>query len=287
MSSKEVETNPPLVISPNELVFTPSFNRVISNTLKLFNSSKKPVSYKVKTTARKKYCVRPNIGILQPKDTVEVQVLLNSPKDFLSTESEKKDKFQVQSIFLNSDQVEKDLKEVWKGVPENQIIKQKLKCYSLKISESPIFPPTISSTTLEEEKVKDENQLQKPPTIFNKQPQEKQSEQPQIQLEKLLENYPKGSEEILPKITGENNTIELSSEEREEYLKQLEKLKEKVAQLEKEKEETLRKRKIISTDLPPVVTNSNTFQEEQQTQQKMVILMLIVAIISFILGRIL
>lgn len=38
----------------------------------LGNPTDKRVCFKIKTTAPKKYCVRPNSGILEPKDLQEV-----------------------------------------------------------------------------------------------------------------------------------------------------------------------------------------------------------------------
>lgn len=40
--------------------------------MKLKNPSDKKVCFKIKTTAPKKYCVRPNSGVLEPDDTVEI-----------------------------------------------------------------------------------------------------------------------------------------------------------------------------------------------------------------------
>lgn len=86
-------------------------NRVITNILKLTNPNEKSVAFKVKTTAPKRYCVRPNTGLIHPKETVEVQILLNPSKDKPTTLSAK-DKFQVQSFFLKDDQISLDLKEL-------------------------------------------------------------------------------------------------------------------------------------------------------------------------------
>jgi hypothetical protein len=41
------------------------------------NLFSKPIAYKVKTTAKKRYVVRPNTGIIQPNDGVDIQGLLS------------------------------------------------------------------------------------------------------------------------------------------------------------------------------------------------------------------
>ena len=50
---------------PNELVFNGPFTEVTEKAIHLFNVSEKDVCFKVKTTAPRKYCVRPNNGIIE------------------------------------------------------------------------------------------------------------------------------------------------------------------------------------------------------------------------------
>ena len=42
------------------------FTEVVTANLKLSNPSKKRICFKVKTTAPKQYCVRPNNGLIEP-----------------------------------------------------------------------------------------------------------------------------------------------------------------------------------------------------------------------------
>ena len=48
------------------------FKDVVTTILKLTNPSEKKVCFKVKTTAPKRYCVRPNCGLIDPTDSVNV-----------------------------------------------------------------------------------------------------------------------------------------------------------------------------------------------------------------------
>ena len=48
------------------VLFIGPFNDVITANLVLSNPSNKTVLFKVKTTAPKQYCVRPNSGVLEP-----------------------------------------------------------------------------------------------------------------------------------------------------------------------------------------------------------------------------
>ncbi|KAL8828933.1 MAG: hypothetical protein Q9191_002303 [Dirinaria sp. TL-2023a] len=58
---------------------------------------------KVKTTAPKQYCVRPNSGRIEPGSEVEVQVLLQAMKEDPPLDARCRDKFLVQSIPITQD----------------------------------------------------------------------------------------------------------------------------------------------------------------------------------------
>ena len=53
-------------------LITGPFTEVVSSELKLINPSEKNVCFKIKTTAPRRYCVRPNSGIVGPKESVKV-----------------------------------------------------------------------------------------------------------------------------------------------------------------------------------------------------------------------
>ena len=64
------------------------------------------VGFKIKTTAPRQYCVRPNAQILKPGESQEVKVLL-TPMEKLPPENYVcKDKFLVQSITCGDDELE-------------------------------------------------------------------------------------------------------------------------------------------------------------------------------------
>ena len=52
--------------------FIGPFKDVVTAELKLINPSDQRVCFKVKTTAPKRYCVRPNSGIIEPGDKTVV-----------------------------------------------------------------------------------------------------------------------------------------------------------------------------------------------------------------------
>lgn len=87
------------------------------------------VAFKVKTTAVKRYVVRPNVGILLPGQSVEVAVLLNYDRaraegvDLATAH----DRFQVLSVGMNT-AVPDEMFDVWTSTPPEKFCKTMVKC---------------------------------------------------------------------------------------------------------------------------------------------------------------
>ncbi|XP_006009891.1 VAMP (vesicle-associated membrane protein)-associated protein A, like isoform X4 [Latimeria chalumnae] len=109
---------------PNELKFKGPFTDVVTTNLKLKNPTDKKVCFKVKTTAPRRYCVRPNSGIIDPGSAVTVSVMLQ-PFDYDPNEKSKH-KFMVQTIFAPSNV--SDLEAVWKEAKPEELMDSKLRC---------------------------------------------------------------------------------------------------------------------------------------------------------------
>lgn len=107
-----------------ELRFKGPFTEVITSYLKLHNPTDRRVCFKVKTTAPKRYCVRPNSGIVEPKQTVGVAVMLQ-PFDYDPNEKNKH-KFMVQTMFAPDGEINQDT--LWKDVNPDSLMDSKLKC---------------------------------------------------------------------------------------------------------------------------------------------------------------
>jgi BMFP domain-containing protein YqiC len=90
-----------LQITPLELKFRFELRKQIPTSLRLFNPTGEDVAFKVKTTSPKKYCVRPNTGIVSPQGTVEVMVIMQVQKEPPANPAQIKDKFLVQSLPLS------------------------------------------------------------------------------------------------------------------------------------------------------------------------------------------
>uniref|UniRef100_U5EXC9 Putative vesicle-associated membrane protein-associated protein n=1 Tax=Corethrella appendiculata TaxID=1370023 RepID=U5EXC9_9DIPT len=114
-----------LVIEPlNELKFWGPFNTSVSSHMRLTNPTDYEILFKIKTTAPKKYCVRPNCGTLEPKSTIEITIIL---QPFIFDPNEKnKHKFMVQSMIKPEGDF--TVEQLWKEVSPDQLMDSKLRC---------------------------------------------------------------------------------------------------------------------------------------------------------------
>jgi len=114
-----------LVIKPpHELSFVGPFTQPVSSVMYLSNPSDRKVCFKIKTTAPKRYCVKPNSGVVDPDDQVKISVSLQ-PFDF-DPADKNKHKFMVQSMYAPEGEFHQD--QLWKEVDSSQLMDSKLKC---------------------------------------------------------------------------------------------------------------------------------------------------------------
>ncbi|KAG7488745.1 hypothetical protein MATL_G00036940 [Megalops atlanticus] len=109
---------------PHDLRFKGPFTDVVTTNLKLKNPSDRKVCFKVKTTAPRRYCVRPNSGLIDAGATVTVSVMLQ-PFDYDPNEKSKH-KFMVQTIFAPPNV--SDMEAVWKDAKPDDLMDSKLRC---------------------------------------------------------------------------------------------------------------------------------------------------------------
>lgn len=103
MSAREL-----LDIEPMELKFPFELKKQIPCSLHLSNKTDSYVAFKVKTTNPKKYCVRPNTGIVLPKSTCEITVTMQAQKE-APPDMQSKDKFLLQSVKAPEGSTAKDI----------------------------------------------------------------------------------------------------------------------------------------------------------------------------------
>lgn len=95
-------------VDPSELKFPFELNKQISSSLQLTNKTDNHVGFKVKTTNPKKYCVRPNTGVVLPKSTCEIIVTMQAQKE-APPDMQCKDKFLLQSVVASPGATPKDI----------------------------------------------------------------------------------------------------------------------------------------------------------------------------------
>ncbi|XP_012583697.1 PREDICTED: vesicle-associated membrane protein-associated protein B/C [Condylura cristata] len=100
------------------------FTDVVTTNLKLGNPTERNVCFKVKTTAPRRYCVRPNSGVIDAGASINVSVMLQ-PFDYDPNEKSKH-KFMVQSMFAPTDT--SDMEAVWKEAKPEDLMDSKLRC---------------------------------------------------------------------------------------------------------------------------------------------------------------
>jgi len=114
-------------IDPVELGFCRPFTVEVSQLLKIRNPNTIPVAFKVKTTAPKQYCVRPNSGRIEPGHDVEVTVLLQAMKQDPPLGAKCRDKFLVQSVPITGDKEFVSVQEIWDSVDKAAIQEKKIR----------------------------------------------------------------------------------------------------------------------------------------------------------------
>lgn len=285
---------PLLNVAPPELVFIVQQNKASKVDLLLSNPTNTHIAYKVKTTAPKRYCVRPTFGIIQPLGTEEIQVLLNFPKEKLP---EEKDKFQILSLSISKEQATTDaLKAVWASASEDDVMKQRLKCSIKIVGDLPTFQPTIPQ--IEPEGKQDvETRFHDASSFLTASSTKTQPIPIPNREEKVITASPLSSPtEASPGNTPDFQKLSLKLDaayaERDQLLKEVHKLRE---ELGKQKEETLRQRKITSTPESSkkevkVVSTTALLPFEQQLPEQLqnrFVQYLVIALFFFILGKLL
>lgn len=114
-----------LIIEPqHELKFRGPFKSMITSYLKLKNPTDMSVCFKIKTTAPKRYCVRPNSGVIEPKGVMDIAVCLQ-PFEYDPNEKNKH-KFMVQTMIAPEGDFNPE--SLWKEASADVLMDTKLKC---------------------------------------------------------------------------------------------------------------------------------------------------------------
>jgi len=132
----------------------------------LKNPSDKKVCFKIKTTAPKRYCVKPNSGVVDPNNEVQIAVSLQ-PFEFDPNEKNKH-KFMVQSMFAPDGEINQDT--LWKEIDQNDLMDSKLRCVFA-------MPPALEDAGTENG-IKEEKPLSSAPEVRQSAPIAMQVQEP-------------------------------------------------------------------------------------------------------------
>ncbi|XP_021904999.1 vesicle-associated protein 2-2-like isoform X1 [Carica papaya] len=130
-----------LDIQPGELKFEFELKKQGTCSIQLNNKSDHFVSFKVKTTSPKKYCVRPNTGIIKPKTICDCIVTMQAQR-VAPPGLECKDKFLIQSIVVPFGATDEDITSDMFGKNSGRCIEEKkLRVFLLPKPPSQYFLP--------------------------------------------------------------------------------------------------------------------------------------------------
>ncbi|KAJ8442628.1 hypothetical protein Cgig2_008404 [Carnegiea gigantea] len=168
-------------VQPLELRFVVEEKKQSSCSIELINKSDQHVAFKVKTTSPKKYCVRPNVGVILPKATCEFtgtySLLYNGLSNHLAYASQNtdscllgtshpipyavtmqvqraaaldlqcKDKFLVQSTVVPSETTEADITpDMFAKGSGRHIEERKMRVILVPAAQSPVRAPVNGVT---------------------------------------------------------------------------------------------------------------------------------------------
>ncbi|KAM6528790.1 phosphatidylinositol-binding protein scs2, variant 2 [Fusarium falciforme] len=103
------------------------FTSEVAQTLTIKNPSSTPVAFKVKTTAPKQYCVRPNAGRIEAGQSFDVAVLLQAMKQDPPPDARCRDKFLVQSAPITAEKEFASIANVLETTEKSQLVERKIR----------------------------------------------------------------------------------------------------------------------------------------------------------------
>ncbi|KAG0500300.1 hypothetical protein HPP92_000372 [Vanilla planifolia] len=130
-----------VVIEPRELKFTFELKKQSSCLIQLSNKSNEYVAFKVKTTSPKRYCVRPNIGVIPPGLTCDFTVTMQAQRS-APPDMQLKDKFLVQTTIVPFGSTNEDIMSSMFSKEGGRYIEEcKLRVILVSPPHSPVLQP--------------------------------------------------------------------------------------------------------------------------------------------------
>ncbi|PNJ81368.1 VAPA isoform 3 [Pongo abelii] len=272
---------------PTDLKFKGPFTDVVTTNLKLRNPSDRKVCFKVKTTAPRRYCVRPNSGIIDPGSTVTVSVMLQ-PFDYDPNEKSKH-KFMVQTIFAPPNT--SDMEAVWKEAKPDELMDSKLRCVFEMPNENDklgINPPGNAPTVASVSSIN--NTVATPasyhtkddPRGFSVLKQEKQKND--MEPSKAVPLNASKQDGPMPK----PHSVSLNDTETRKLMEECKRLQGEMMKLSEEnrhlRDEGLRLRKVAHSDKPGS-TSTASFRDNVTSPLPSLLVVIAAIFIGFFLGK--
>jgi len=177
----------------NSLGFNRPLTSLVKKSLTISNPHAQPVAFKVKTTAPKLYCVRPNSGRIEPGTSVEVSVMLQPLKEEPPLNAKCKDKFLIQSTLITPEKDQKSLQEIW-TVPEGNTDEAN-KVHQLKLKVV-YLPPEGQLLEEEDENMANQSSLMPDSRQFD-----------------TVRQHPAANENEMPDFGEQSNALQLQEDE--------------------------------------------------------------------------
>ncbi|KAJ0962043.1 hypothetical protein J5N97_029871 [Dioscorea zingiberensis] len=128
-----------LSVQPTELKFPFELRKQSSCSMQLTNKTDQYVAFKVKTTNPRKYCVRPNTGVVLPGTTCDVTVTMQAQKE-APPDMQCKDKFLLQSVVAEHGVTTKDITaEMFNKEPGKVVEEIKLRVVYIRLIHPLLF----------------------------------------------------------------------------------------------------------------------------------------------------
>ncbi|PKA64814.1 Vesicle-associated protein 2-2 [Apostasia shenzhenica] len=162
-----------LHIQPEELKFSFELRKQSSCLVQLSNKSDKYVAFKVKTTSPKRYCVRPNTGIILPRSSCEFTVIMQAQRT-APPDMQLKDKFLVQSTVIPFGSTDEDIVPGFFSKENGRHIEEfKLRVVLVSPPHSPVLQPlngTFKQAAVNETPIVKESPIPKESPIVKEAP---------------------------------------------------------------------------------------------------------------------
>ncbi|CAR22045.1 phospholipid metabolism-regulating protein SCS22 [Lachancea thermotolerans CBS 6340] len=143
-------------IKPSVLEYKPPLTAQATEYVTVTNNTDQAVAFKVKTTAPKFYCVRPNAALVAPGEQVQVQVILLGLAEEPAPDFKCKDKFLVITLPAPYDLGASSVTEAWPQLEsefKQHAVSKKIKVKYLLGDEAPVRAEESSAAVKREEPV--------------------------------------------------------------------------------------------------------------------------------------